>query len=132
MASAQYGYILGRYASSPNEDPALPQSTVLPNAPAQYAGFKVMFPIVQNTLNAAFRGALEDRRRIDASVTGKTDRAFVADAVVSGLASRYGVRYAVGVYNLFNWRYSLPAVPYASNTIPQNGRSFMFSLTIAR
>ena len=132
MASAQYGYVFGRYASSPNADPALPQSTVLPNAPSQYAGFKVMFPIVQNTLGAAFRGALEDRRRLDASVTERTDRAFVADAVVSGVAGRYGVRYAVGVYNLFNWQYSLPAIPYASPVMPQNGRSFMFSLTVAR
>lgn len=132
MASAQYGYVFGRYASSPNSDPALPQSTVLPNAPSQYAGFKVMFPIVQNSLTAAFRGALEDRRRIDTTVTDKTDRAFVADAVLSGLASRYGIRYAVGVYNLFNWQYSLPAIPYASNVMPQNGRTFMFSLTVAR
>ena len=132
MASAQYGYIFGRYASSPNADPALPQSTVLANAPSQYAGFKVMFPIVQNTLGAAFRGALEDRRRLDTTVTERTDRAFVADAVVSGVAGRYGVRYSVGVYNLFNWQYSLPAIPYASAVMPQNGRSFMFSLTIAR
>ena len=132
MASAQYGYVFGRYASSPNADPALPQSTVLPNAPSQYAGFKVMFPIVQNTLGAAFRGALEDRRRLDTTVTERTERAFVADAVVSGVAGRYGVRYAVGVYNIFNWQYSLPAVPYASPVMPQNGRSFMFSLTIAR
>ncbi len=132
MASAQYGYVFGRYASSPNSDPALPQSTVLPNAPTQYAGFKVMFPIVQNTLGAAFRGALEDRRRIDTTVTEESERAFVADAVLSGVAGRYGVRYAVGVYNLFNWQYSLPSVPYASNVMPQNGRSFMFNLMIAR
>ena len=105
---------------------------MLPNAPSQYAGFKVMFPIVQNTLGAAFRGALEDRRRLDTTVTERTERAFVADAVVSGVAGRYGVRYAVGVYNIFNWQYSLPAVPYASPVMPQNGRSFMFSLTIAR
>ncbi len=132
MASAQYGYLFGRYASSPNADPSLPQSTVLPNAPAQYAGFKVMFPIVQNSLGAAFRGALEDRRRLDTTTTDTSHRAFIADAVVSGVAGRYGVRYAVGVYNLFNWKYSLPAIPYASTVIPQNGRSFMFSLTYAR
>jgi len=132
MASAQYGYVFGRYASSPNADPSLPQSKVLPNAPSQYAGFKVMFPIVQNTLGAAFRGALEDRRRLDTTTTERTYRAFVADAVVSGVAGRYGVRYAVGVYNLFNWQYSMPAIPYAAPVIPQNGRSFMFSLTVAR
>ncbi len=132
MASAQYGYLLGRYVSSPTSDPSQPQSRVLPNAPAQYAGFKVMVPIVQNALGVALRGALEDRRRIDISVTDRSERAFVADAVVSGLVARYQVRYSVGVYNLLNWRYSLPAQPYASSLMPQNGRSFMFSLTATR
>ena len=42
------------------------------------------------------------------------------------------LRYAAGVYNIFNWQYSLPAVPYASAVMPQNGRSFMFSLTVQR
>ena len=43
-----------------------------------------------------------------------------------------GLRYAAGVYNLFNWQYALPALPYATNLMPQNGRSFIFSLTAAR
>jgi outer membrane receptor for ferrienterochelin and colicins len=131
MASAQYGYLRGRYADAP-DDPELPQSTELPNAPTHYAGLKVIFPIVQSSLNGAIRAALEDRRRLDTSVTDKSDRAVVADAVLSGLISRHGLRYAAGVYNVFNWRYSLPAVPYASNLMPQNGRSFMFSLTVYR
>ena len=42
------------------------------------------------------------------------------------------LRYAAGVYNLFNWQYALPAVPYATNLMPQNGRSFIFSLTATR
>jgi outer membrane receptor protein involved in Fe transport len=46
--------------------------------------------------------------------------------------ARHGVRYAAGVYNLFNWQYALPAVPYAANVMPQNGRSFIFSLTATR
>ena len=65
-------------------------------------------------------------------MTDKTERAVVADAVISGLINRHGLRYAAGVYNLFNWQYSLPAVPYASATMPQNGRTFMFNLTLFR
>jgi outer membrane receptor protein involved in Fe transport len=56
----------------------------------------------------------------------------VVDAVISGAIARHGVRYAAGVYNLFNWQYALPAVPYAANVMPQNGRSFIFSLTATR
>lgn len=128
MASAQYGYIYARYASSAD----IGSDRELPNAPTHYAGMKVIFPIVQSTLNGAVRAALEDRRRLDTTTTDKSDRAVVADAVVSGLIARQGLRYAVGAYNIFNWRYALPAIPYSSTTMPQNGRSFMFSLTLYR
>jgi len=132
LASVQYGYNYGRYASAPNDDPAVPQSTQLPNAPTHYAGFKVIFPIVASSVNGALRAALEDRRRIDTTTTDESERAVVVDAVISGAIARHGVRYAAGVYNLFNWQYALPAVPYATNLMPQNGRSFIFSLTATR
>jgi outer membrane receptor protein involved in Fe transport len=132
LASFQYGYNYGRYASAPSDDPAVPQSTQLPNAPTHYAGFKVIFPIVTSSVNGALRAALEDRRRIDTTTTSESDRAVVVDAVISGAIARHGIRYAAGVYNLFNWQYALPAVPYATNLMPQNGRSFIFSLTATR
>jgi len=132
MASLQYGYSHARYASATSDDPTVPPSTQLPNAPTHYAGVKVIFPIVTSAVNGALRAALEDRRRIDTTTTQESDRAVVVDAVISGLVARYGVRYAAGVYNLFNWQYALPAVPYATNLMPQNGRSFIFSLTVTR
>ncbi|MEO7731099.1 MAG: TonB-dependent receptor [Kofleriaceae bacterium] len=132
MASVQYGYNHGRYASAPNADPSQPQSTRLPNAPTQYAGFKVIFPIVTSAVTGALRAALEDRRRIDTTTNERSDRAVVVDAVISGSVARHGLRYAAGVYNLFNWQYALPAVPYTANLMPQNGRSFIFSLTLTR
>ncbi len=132
MASAQYGFLHGRYTNSPSDDPAISSSRVLPNAPNHYAGVKVIIPIVQSAMTGAFRAAYEDRRRIDITSTEKSDRAVVADAVLSGILNRHGLRYAAGVYNLFNWQYSQPAAPYAAPTIPQNGRSFMFSLTLYR
>lgn len=127
LASAQYGFSHARYA-----DDSPTAAARLPNAPTNYAGVKVIFPIVQSTLTGAMRAALEDRRRIDTSTVERSERAVIADAVVSGLLGKLGVRYAAGVYNLFNWRYSLPAVPYASTLMPQNGRSFMVSLTLYR
>ena len=132
MASLQYGYSHGRYASAPGDDPGQSKTTRLPNAPTHYAGFKVIFPIVTSAINGALRAALEDRRRIDTTTTEQSDRAVVVDAVISGAIARHGVRYAAGVYNLFNWQYALPAVPYAANLMPQNGRSFIFSLTLTR
>jgi outer membrane receptor for ferrienterochelin and colicins len=131
-ASAYYGYLRGRYRSSPNPDsPELPQSLQLPNAPTHFAGAKIIFPI-SNSITGAIRAAFEDRRRIDPTVNEKSGRAVVADAVVSGRLPRFGVHYAVGVYNLFNWRYAVPAVPFSTNLMPQNGRSFIFSLGITR
>ena len=132
MASVQYGYSHGRYASMPTDEGGQAQSKQLPNAPSHYAGFKVIFPIVTSSINGALRAALEDRRRIDTTTTEQSDRAVVVDAVISGAIARHGLRYAAGVYNLFNWQYSLPAVPYAANLMPQGGRSFIFSLTMTR
>ncbi|HZJ66657.1 MAG TPA: TonB-dependent receptor, partial [Kofleriaceae bacterium] len=132
MASVQYGYSHGRYASMPSDEGGQAPSKLLPNAPSHYAGFKVIFPIVTSSVNGALRAALEDRRRIDTTTTEQSDRAVVVDAVISGAIARHGLRYAAGVYNLFNWQYSLPAVPYAANLMPQGGRSFIFSLTMTR
>jgi len=132
MASVQYGYNHGRYASAPSDDASGAHSAQLPNAPTHYAGFKVIFPIVTSAVNGALRAALEDRRRIDTTTTEQSERAVVVDAVISGAIARHGLRYAAGVYNLFNWQYALPAVPYATNLMPQNGRSFIFSVTATR
>lgn len=131
LASFQYGYNRARYASA-SDDPGMSTATQLPNAPTHYAGFKVIFPVVTSAVNGALRAALEDRRRIDTTTTEQSDRAVVVDAVVSGAIARHGLRYAAGVYNLFNWQYSLPALPYAANLMPQNGRSFIFSVTATR
>ncbi len=132
MASFTYGYVNGRYSESPNTDPTLPQSRDLPNAPTHYAAMKVIVPIVPSALTGAFRAALEDRRRIDTGSEDTSERAVVADVVLSGIIARHGVRYAAGAYNVFNWQYALPALPFAATTMPQAGRTFMLSLSIAR
>jgi outer membrane receptor for ferrienterochelin and colicins len=44
--------------------------------------------------------------------------------------NRFGLHYVVGVYNLANWKYALPVTPnFLSRTMPQNGRTFLLSVT---
>ncbi len=60
---------------------------------------------------------------------GKTGSAAIWDLVFSGEESRYGVRYAFGVYNAFDWRYSVPvSTEFVQTAIQQNGRSYMANL----
>ena len=92
----------------------------------------IVVPVVPSLVTGAVRTTVEAPRRIDVESRDDTRTAVVTDLVVSGQVTRYAVRYAVGAYNLFNWQYELPASPYASRLMPQQGRSFMFSLTLVR
>jgi len=89
-------------------------------------------PLVPNLVNGALRVTFEDARRISPTNDAESPRAVIADVVLSGRIARYGLRYAVGVYNLFNWQYSLPANPFPSDLMPQAGRSLMFNLLYTR
>ncbi|HMG56630.1 MAG TPA: TonB-dependent receptor, partial [Kofleriaceae bacterium] len=126
MFLASYGYLLARYT-----DDTL-SNTRAPNAPTQYASVRGVTPLVPNLLNGAVRITYEDRRRSSTSNDDESPAAVIADVVLSGRIARYRLKYAFGVYNLFNWQYALPALPYAANLMPQNGRSFIFSLTATR
>ncbi len=126
--SAQYGALNARYEDAPVED----GSSRVPNAPQHFFSFRGVVPVVPSLVTGAVRTTVEAPRRIDVETRDDTKTAVVTDLVVSGQVARYAVRYAVGVYNLFNWQYELPASPYASRLMPQQGRSFMFSLTLVR
>lgn len=126
--AAQYGALNARYESAPVAD----GSTRVPNAPQHFFSFRGVVPIVPSLISGAVRTTVEAPRRIDVETRDDTKSAVVTDLVLSGQVASYDLRYAVGVYNLFNWQYSLPASPYASRLMPQEGRSFMFSLTLVR
>jgi outer membrane receptor for ferrienterochelin and colicins len=128
MLAASYGYLYGRYRDPPPDDP----NQNLPNAPTHYASFRGVTPLVPNLVNGALRVTFEDARRISPTNDAESPRAVIADVVLSGRIARYGLRYAVGVYNLFNWQYSLPANPFPSDLMPQAGRSLMFNLLYTR
>jgi hypothetical protein len=55
-----------------------------------------------------------------------TDPVVLWDIVLSGTEQRWGLSYALGVYNAFNWRWSVPVSPeFLQTTIPQDGRTFL-------
>jgi outer membrane receptor protein involved in Fe transport len=48
------------------------------------------------------------------------------DIVLSGTEQRWGLSYAFGVYNAFDWRWSVPVSPeFLQTTMPQDGRTFL-------
>ncbi len=133
MLSAQYGFQSSRYTRSPreNSDAYLPERRV-PNQPAHLASVRAVVPLVGSGLSGAARMTLEGPRRIALDATDVTDAAVIADLVLSGTLGRQGVRWSAGVYNLFDWKYALPAEPYKSVTMPQLGRSLLLNVTVAR
>lgn len=102
----------------------------VPNVPPLTGSIRGVVPIIGRALQAAVRVSAEGQRRIDMSSDAETNWAAIADIVVSGTVNEFGLRYAVGVYNVFDWSLALPASPFASRTIPQAGRTFMLSLTL--
>jgi outer membrane receptor protein involved in Fe transport len=48
------------------------------------------------------------------------------DLVLSGTEQRWAISYAFGVYNLFDWRWSVPVSPeFVQTTMAQDGRTFL-------
>jgi outer membrane receptor for ferrienterochelin and colicins len=118
-----YGYLYARYMGE-----APMGSSRLPNAPAHYASFRLIVPVWQGT-RLAVRSALEAPRRISDLTTEETRTGVITDLVFSGLLGDSGFDFAVGVYNLFDFRVALPTDPtFVTRTMPQLGRSLLVSL----
>ena len=48
--------------------------------------------------------------------------------MLTGSEERHGFSWAAGVYNAFDWRYSLPvSAEFSQSTILQDGRSLLLS-----
>jgi outer membrane receptor protein involved in Fe transport len=125
MLAAQYGFQSSRAVSG--------DTGRVPNQPAHLASFKAVTPLfAAGGLTGAARVSLEAPRRVSSDSPHVTDVAVVADAVLSGNLARPGVRWSAGIYNLFDWKYALPAEPYASPTMPQLGRSLLLNVTVTR
>lgn len=128
MLAANYGYLEARYTHAP----AGSTNTRVPNVPRHFASVRAIVPVAPLGGQLATRLSLEAPRRISTMDDGETGWAVVADLVLSGRVREYGVRWALGVYNVFDWRYDAPVTDtFASPLMPQQGRSFMASLDVA-
>jgi outer membrane receptor protein involved in Fe transport len=106
------------------------------NAPVQLASLKAVIPMLNRALNAGSRLSIEGPRydRYESSTDpaqGKTGSAVIWDVVLSGEEPTYGVRYAIGVYNALDFRYSAPVSgEFTQRAIEQNGRTFLASVDV--
>jgi outer membrane receptor protein involved in Fe transport len=126
MLSLMYGYQRARLL-----DPAGEQLVL--NSPEHLASAKAVAPIVPGLLQIATRLSLESPRPARAGpLTTEQEYspwAIVGDVVASGRVERFGIRYSVGIYNVFDWRYSLPVNEVFSHRFsPQPGRTFLLNV----
>ena len=112
-----------------------PDLREVPNSPTHLGSLKGAAPIIGRSLMGMTRLTVEGPRH-DGSVRstdapqGDTDTGVVWDLVLSGEAERLGVRYAIGAYNLLDWRYDIvPSGEFRQRTLVQSGRTFLASVT---
>ncbi|MFT3922772.1 MAG: TonB-dependent receptor [Myxococcales bacterium] len=121
MFAANYTYLFARYTNGGGS---------VANVPAHAASVRGVAPL-GGGFRVALRTTLEAPRRLPDHVDRFTDPAVISDLVLSGEAPRYGLEYALGLYNLFDWRLALPTDPtFVTTTMPQPGRSLLASLSL--
>jgi outer membrane receptor protein involved in Fe transport len=109
----------------------------VPNSPLVLAALKGAVPIIGRQLMVMSRLSFEGIRYDNAVAVfglgtkqGTTDPALIWDIVFSGEVEKLGIRYAVGAYNVMDWQYqAVPSVEFAERVIPQNGRTFLASVS---
>ena len=100
---------------------------------AHLAALKGAVPIISRQLVAGTRITLEGPRYDRYENAGepaqdKTPAAVLWDIVLSGEEQRWGLKYAFGVYNAFDWDYELlVSGEFPQRTIAQDGRTFLAS-----
>ena len=109
----------------------------VPNSPEHLASLRGAMPIIGRALMLSTRFSFEsfryDSNEDGASPDpqGHTDNAFLWDIVFSGQEQRAGLRYALGLYNALDWRYSVPVASYfAVRSVPQNGRTLLLQVGV--
>jgi len=107
------------------------------NVPTHAATFKGAAPILARRLTLASRLTVESGRWDRMEAVGdapqqRTDPFALWDLVLSGHETALDLEYAVGVYNLFDWRYRLPVSgDLVGRSIEQSGRTLLASLAVA-
>ena len=107
----------------------------VPNSPNHLASVKGAVPILGRALMGMTRLTVEGPRpdrnvRSTDPPQGTTDTGVVWDLVLSGEAEKLGIRYALGAYNLMDWRYdTVPSGEFRQRTLVQSGRSVLASVS---
>jgi len=133
MFEINYSLVSSRYLATGSAETSLRK---VANSPMQLAGLKGAVPLVPELLTGAvrvtFEGQRADRYESDGEPTqGKSAPVVILDVVFSGRLKQPALTYSLGAYNLADYRYSLPVSgEFLQRTIPQNGRSFLASLTL--
>jgi outer membrane receptor protein involved in Fe transport len=138
MLGASYGYVNTRYLASTSAGDLSslardPERRRVANAPVHLATVKAAVPIIARHVTAASRLTLEGPRydRFEAvgdAAQRATEAAVVWDVVLSGQEPRWGLDWALGAYNAFDWRYEVPvSTEFRQRTMPQSGRTFLAS-----
>jgi outer membrane receptor protein involved in Fe transport len=131
MVTVVYSYQRARYLESDGGDG--PAQREVPNSPEHLASVSGAVPLVSNTITAATRVSFEGPRWDRYDQEGepeqqRTDPFVVWDVVLTGRDPRAGIRWAAGVYNALDWRYSLPlSREYEQRLLRQSGRTFLVS-----
>ncbi len=140
--AATYSWQTSRYINSTSAGDILhfrkaPGMREVPNAPNYLASLRLAVPVTAETLSAntrlSFEGPRYDRNDIDgpdAEPQQRADPGLIWDIALSGKATARGLRYAIGVYNVFGWRYQVPvSAEFRQRFMRQSGRTVLLSLS---
>jgi outer membrane receptor protein involved in Fe transport len=133
MLGLTYAYQHSDYLNDAAPIGGVPPLREVPNSPNHLASLKAAAPIVGSLLTGmtrlSFMGPRYDKYdQATDPAQGQTPSAFIWDVVLSGQAERYGVRYALGLYNAMGYKYTVPiSREFAQDAIVQNGRTLLLS-----
>ncbi len=139
MVAASYSYQRSKYIASTSLGDVLtekqnPGLREVPNAPEHLASLLASVPISSRAFGGlaastrlTFTSARFDRYDQPGDPPqGRTEPALLWDVVLSGTEPRWHITYALGLYNAFDWRWSVPVSPeFRQTTIPQSGRTLL-------
>jgi outer membrane receptor protein involved in Fe transport len=107
------------------------------NSPEHLGSVKGALPLLGRALTLASRLSVESGRfdrneRSSDDAQSKTDAFAIWDIVLTGREERHRFSWSAGVYNAFDWRYTLPvSAEFPQRSILQDGRTFLFSADVA-
>ena len=135
MLSASYSFQKSRYLKSGSLGDFIafkhaPDLREVPNSPSQLASVKGGVPILGRALLLMNRISIEgpradrnDREGADQPAQHDTPPAFLWDIVFSGSEPRWGLSYALGVYNAFDARWAVPVSAEHITPVPRFAQS---------